>query len=117
MKFFIKIALITGIIMVGLASKSSAQDRKSQTITSRAGTGQGGVVFRKIFQPYRVDDAGRPLVFWRQQVVYRAVNDTFVYRGEGKATAREENSSPEVIFHKKKGQPVKAGHVYSRRGN
>ncbi len=102
------------VLPLGFANLASAQDR--QTLSSQAGRGpQSGVFFRQV-RPYRVDDAGRPRALWRQQVVYRAVNDTFIYRSEGKATTRDEVSSPVMIFHVKEGT-VRSGHVYQNRGN
>lgn len=96
--------LLAATALAGFASQASAQERG--TLSSRVGI-QRGVIFTG--EPTR-----QPV--WRRQVTTRAVNDSFVYRKEGKATTRhDEESSPEVIFHVVKGQRVKAGHVYQRR--
>jgi len=66
----------------------------------------------------RTDDAGRPLKLWRDQHVYRRLNNTNVYQHRGSATLRhDEISSYAILVHKKPGQPLKAGHAYQNRGN
>ena len=114
MNLFKKLCLLSiiGLLLVA-AQQSEAQERG--TLSSRAGRG-GQFTLRKPAPLTRVSDQGRPLVLWRQQVVYRALNDTFVYRYQNKATARDEYSGPVMIFHTKNGQ-VRGGHVYQKRGN
>jgi hypothetical protein len=116
MKSLIKLILaIIAIIFCNSATDASAQPR--ETLSARAKNNQSGVTYRQSAQKYRVTDCGKPLKQWSQQVTYRATNDTFVYRSEGKATARhDEISSPVVIFHVSSGE-LQPGHVYQERGN
>lgn len=104
--------------MAVLLLGASVQAQESNTLSARANNGSGARFFSNN-QSFRVDDKGRRIdswTAWRKQVVYRATNDTFVNRSEGRATAREEESSPVMIFHSSNGQ-VKGGHVYQRRDN
>ena len=116
MKQLLKATLLATVaITFGVASEIQAQDR--ETLSARANRGAKGVTFRSKAQSTRVDDRGRPLVLWRQQVVYRALNDTFIYRSQNKATTRhDEVSSYGILFHVKEGQ-VRKGHVYQKRDN
>ena len=83
---------------------ASAQD--TTTLSSRAGENLRALVNKSNLSKQRN---------WRKQVTTRAVNDTFVYRHEGRATARDEESSPVMIFHSVKGGKVRGGHVYQQR--
>lgn len=105
MKTLTKLTVLSAAALFGgLASEASAQDRS--TLSSRAGGNARALLF---------DSVARNKVPWRRQVTTRALNDTFVYRHEGRATARDEESSPVMIFHSTGGSRVKGGHVYQRR--
>ncbi len=113
MKSTIKLILaVIAIIFCGSATEAAAQ-----TLSARVKNTTNGVTYRQPYPKYMVTDCGKPLIKWNQQVIYRATNDTFVYRSEGKATARQDEiSSPVVIFHTSGGN-IQPGHVYQERGN
>ena len=114
-QLFRAILLVTAAITFCVGSETEAQER--DTLSARAKRGSKGVTFKSKAPSSRVDDRGRPLILWRQQVVYRALNDTFVYRSQDKATTRhDEVSSYGILFHVKEGQ-VRKGHVYQNRDN
>lgn len=114
MKHFSIFTVMVAVLLLG----ASVHAQESNTLSARSGSG-GGARFFSNNPTFRVDDKGRRIdswTAWRKQVVYRATNDTFVNRTEGRATAREEESSPVMIFHFSNGE-VKGGHVYQRRDN
>ncbi|MDF1815597.1 MAG: hypothetical protein P1V20_25590 [Verrucomicrobiales bacterium] len=108
------ILLVAGALFFGMIAEADAQTHGS--LSARGGHFKG-ISFGKSCGKYRVNDCGKPLKAWKQQVTYRATNDTFVYRSRGNATARhDELSSPAIIFHVQGGK-LRSGHVYQNRGN
>ncbi|MDF1752242.1 MAG: hypothetical protein P1U89_05625 [Verrucomicrobiales bacterium] len=109
------VLILTAAVILGFASNAEAQTRGS--LSARAKGNVKAMTFKKRCQSYRVNDCGKPLRKWKQQVTYRATNDTFVYRSQNKATTRhDEVSSPAIIFHVQGGK-LRSGHVYQYRGN
>lgn len=114
MKQFSIVTVTVAVLLLGIG----VQAQESNTLSARSGNGAGARFFSNN-SPFRVDAKGRRIdswTAWRKQVVYRATNDTFVNRSEGRATAREEETSPVMIFHSSNGQ-VRGGHAYQRRDN
>jgi len=109
------ILAVIAIVFCVSSPEATAQDR--ETLSARAKTGQRGVTYKQSTQTYRVSDCGKPLKQWSQQVTYRAINDTFVYRSEGKATARQDEVSGQaIIFHVSDGG-LQPGHAFQEREN
>ena len=103
---------ITLFILFGFASEA-----QGGSLSARGGKGVQGC-FKKSSSKYRVDVCtGKPKKKWKQQVVYRALNNTYVYQHRNNANIRhDEVSSQAIMFHVKAGKLHK-GHVYQNRGN
>lgn len=101
----------TGLLS-SFAVNANAQDRS--VLSARTSVSPRTVTAKE----NRTDDRGRLLKAWRDQHVYRRVNNTNVYQSEGQGSTRhDEVSSYAILFHKTPGQPIKHGHVYHKRGN
>ena len=109
------IMIIASMLFAGWVTESEAKNRGN--LSARAKSSVKGVKFKKRCTSYRVNDCGKSLRCWRQQVAYRSQTDTFVYRHEGRATARDEESGPVMIFHTRCDKKLRCGHVYQRRDN
>lgn len=116
MSRMIKTTIIATVGMLsGFALDAYSQDRQ---ILSGSSSGSRNAIVKK-FSPYRVSDRGNVLHAWRNQVVYRAVNNTNVYQHRSNPTARhDEVSGYAILFHTRgRSTGVKGGHVYHNRGN
>ena len=110
------ITIATVGILTSLALNTYSQDRQ---VLSSDGSCKRPLLTR-IVKPktHRTVDQGNALTAWRDQVVYRAKNNTNVYQYRGNATTRhDEVSSNAVIFRARSGYGVTAGHAYQKRGN
>jgi hypothetical protein len=116
MKYPIKLILLL-VAAVLFCAASSAEARGHGSLSARAAKNHKGVKFVKGCHSYRVNDCGKPLKSWNKQVVYRATNDTFVYRSQNQATVRHDEVSSHAIMFNLKGGKIRPGHIYQTRGN
>ena len=108
-----KLMIIAAVGMLSsVATQAYSQDRQTLFGSSANRT----VKFKRV-APYRVDDKGNVLSQWRQQVVFRAVNNTNVYQYRANATARHDEVSSSAVLIHTKGSGLRNGHVYRTRGN
>ena len=113
MKYPIKLILL----LVAAVLFCAASSAEAGSLSARIGKSHKGVKFIKGCHGYRTNDCGKPMKSWRKQVVYRATNDTFVYRSQNRATVRHDEVSSHAIMFNLKGGKIRPGHVYQTRDN